>query len=103
MKPRNTDHIDWNAHYIYCPKSPSGLMTKPDKYSRPLAERIALEDFAGSVHGERYYTISFQGKNYMCHRIVWEIKKGRIPSDLIIDHKDGNKLNNKIRNLRLAY
>lgn len=39
-------------------------------------------------------------KNYRVNRIVFEAFKGRIIPNLVIDHIDGNKLNNNIDNLR---
>ena len=39
-------------------------------------------------------------KNYRVHRLVFEAFKGRIISNLVIDHIDGDKHNNHISNLR---
>jgi len=36
------------------------------------------------------------------HRIVWVTFRGAIPRGLQINHKDGNKLNNKLSNLELV-
>lgn len=46
------------------------------------------------------YMFTFiDGRKTFLHRYIWEIKKGEIPKGYIVHHKDGNKLNNKIRNL----
>ena len=41
-------------------------------------------------------------KEVLLHRFIWELKYGKIPKGKIIDHKDGNKQNCQIDNLRLA-
>jgi hypothetical protein len=38
----------------------------------------------------------------LAHRVVWVLFNGEIPEGFEIDHKDGDALNNKISNLRLA-
>ena len=39
---------------------------------------------------------------FACHRIIWWLFYGKIENSLVIDHIDGNPLNNKISNLRLV-
>jgi hypothetical protein len=41
-------------------------------------------------------------RNIFVHRVVWKIVTSEDPGERTIDHIDGNKLNNKIDNLRLA-
>lgn len=58
---------------------------------------------AGSIKADgRYRTIFVRGRRLYCHRIVWELHNGQIPEGMCIDHIDGNGLNNRIENLRLA-
>jgi hypothetical protein len=47
--------------------------------------------------------IGFNGKNYQVHRIIWTLLFGKIPSDHIVDHADGNPFNNKLNNLRVIH
>lgn len=45
-----------------------------------------------------YYVGRILGKDYKKHRIIWLYEYGFMPK--IIDHIDGNKLNNSLDNLR---
>ena len=51
-------------------------------------------------HG--YLIIKLDGTLYRAHRIVYALVHGDCPNNFEIDHINGDKLNNKISNLRLA-
>lgn len=38
---------------------------------------------------------------YLIHRLVWEAFRGKIPEHLLINHKNGNKNDNRLSNLEL--
>lgn len=63
-------------------------------------KRVISEEITSENHG--YVILSLCSTKFMAHRIAWSLINGPIPSDLYIDHKDGNKKNNCISNLRLA-
>jgi len=48
----------------------------------------------------KYIVVMINGKNYMLHRLVFLMFNGYLPE--LIDHKDGNPLNNRVENLREA-
>ncbi|MFC3189809.1 HNH endonuclease signature motif containing protein [Pseudocitrobacter faecalis] len=51
----------------------------------------------------QYWSVSYKNKQYKVHRIVWQLVRGDSlsPKD-VIDHIDGNGLNNSILNLRVV-
>lgn len=55
---------------------------------------------AGSI-GNGYIIIRFNGRDYPIHRVIWLYYYGYLPEQ-DIDHKDRNRNNNKINNLRVA-
>lgn len=55
---------------------------------------------AGSFMPQGYLRVKFDKKNYLVHRLIYLWHTGEMP--LFVDHKDQNKANNKIENLRAA-
>lgn len=53
-------------------------------------------------HNDGYCIVRFRNRGILYHTIVWILINGNIPNDRIIDHIDGNKINNDISNLRLV-
>ena len=54
---------------------------------------------AGSTYKNGYVYIQLNNKSYRAHRLAWLLTYGNFPTK-DIDHKDGNKANNSIDNLR---
>ena len=63
--------------------------------------RARVGEQAGHTDPRGYVWIGFDGKLHLAHRLAWLFVHGDLPPDEI-DHWDGNKSNNRIKNLRLA-
>lgn len=55
---------------------------------------------AGSITRTGYVVIEADGKQYLAHRLAWLYSHGALPAKL--DHKDGDRSNNRLSNLRPA-
>lgn len=63
-------------------------------------KKVCAGKFAGSkgnIRNTSYYLIKVAGIRSMVHQVIFAIVHGRFAN--LVDHKDGNGLNNKINNL----
>lgn len=68
---------------------------------KPTSNRVRAGSPAGVKSGHGYLRVSIDGVNYYAHRLAWMWLHGEMPSREI-DHRDGNRSNNRPENLRQA-
>jgi hypothetical protein len=73
------------------------LITKSGKISKKLIWR----DKNPYINQGGYYVLKYKKKMILYHRIVYRFFIGKLDKNLVINHIDGDKLNNNILNLEL--
>jgi hypothetical protein len=70
---------------------------KPNKHGK-----IEIGNSAGCLRDDGYIVVGYKHHQYLLHRLIWIYVYGEIPNQKHIDHKDLNRSNNQITNLRLC-
>jgi HNH endonuclease len=70
-------------------------------YSGKPRPKIKIGAICGTLRKDGYLSTTLNNKEYLLHRLAYLWCFGYLPSDEV-DHIDGNKVNNKIDNLRIV-
>lgn len=86
--------MNWNEYFYY---------KEGELYWKiKVANRIKQGDLVGNFSKIDYKRVKLLGKTYLVHRVIYEMMMGSIPEGYQVDHINGDKLDNRIENLRLA-
>ena len=64
--------------------------------------KISTGKKIGHIHSSGYTLATIRGRQKGLHRWIYIYHHGNVPENMVIDHIDSNKLNNKVENLRCA-
>ena len=95
---------DYTEYFKYDPTSPSGLSRIKGVWSGRGYEKGNLGHCGYKITrtcGSQSWAIRFKSRTAYVHRIIWQLLNGDISDGLVVDHIDGNPLNNNISNLRV--
>lgn len=102
MKVNEDKYIkqELEKYFYLSADSPSGLKWICDP-------RGARDYRAGSKSSDKraktqYWKVQLNGKELFVHRVICTLLYGQIPEGLVVDHIDGDGLNNSQENLRLV-
>ena len=99
---KNINNIDLDnldlSQWIKVKRNPQYMVSKDGQIINTKTKRI----LKGSIRNG-YIRINIQEKWESLHRLIWEsFNDTLLEKEQIIDHIDGNRLNNKLSNLRLV-
>jgi hypothetical protein len=98
VKTLDFDYI--NSILYYDETSPTFLRWKKDFGWTGKYFKVKQDDVAGCIASTNKVHVTLNCKVYYGHRIIWLLTQGHINNHEIIDHLDGNSLNNCKTNLR---
>jgi hypothetical protein len=90
-----------NEALIYSPQT-GDLIWRPRPSMPPVWNSNFSGKAAGSITDRGYRAVVLDNVRFRAHRIIWAMMTGCDPGESQVDHRDGNRSNNRWGNLRLA-
>jgi len=97
MVKSNTCDINL-LHKLFAYDPETGVVTRKIAAGR----RVKAGQVVGSKKRDGYLSVGIEGRDFLLHRVIWAMHTGNWPDGKLIDHIDGDGLNNRIANLREA-
>lgn len=88
-----------NERFVVDLSSPTGLRYRSDVGKKIKAGQVAGNYATSGTTGSEMYLVGYNGSKLQVHRVIWKMVKGNDPVN-VIDHIDGNPLNNDPKNLQ---
>lgn len=85
-------NIDWGNYLELSTEHPSGVKLK----SSVRSKKVHLS----GIKGNQYWRVWINSNYYAVHRILWIMTNGYLDPNLVVDHINGDSLDNSISNLR---
>lgn len=89
---------DLQRDFTYYPSTGLFVRHKPKSARQNNATVNLSKGYCGSLGKDGYVSMTYKGKSYQAHRLIWKYMTGKDPD--IMDHINGDKFDNRWRNLR---
>jgi hypothetical protein len=94
---------EWDINFYYDESCSSGLRWLVNSGYKHFGDIAGSKAYSDKLQTKpKCWDVRFENKLYKVHRIIWILHNGEIDNDLVINHKDNNPFNNKIKNLELV-